>query len=421
MMAARGAVLISLALCACASTVEEPLDAQPERISRARWVRQEIDRWNAHLDAAGRAEKYAKLRESAPTFFRGTSHLFWSDHAPRGDLRRYGNPHTVTWIQGDCHVENFGSFDDAGGRVVYGLDDFDDAWIADYQLDVWRLATSIVLFATENGIPEATSRAAVDALAAAYLRGMRDFSRDDSELSVENDEAHTQKPISDLLAEVAAEESPGKLVDKWTDGERFDLAIADLAAVSEAERAAVTAALAPRHAVRDVARRLHAGTSSLGATRYYVLTGEMLILDVKAAARPVPGREWAAPVDGDAATVAARGQRALTRDVDPQLTAVKIDGAPYLVRALSPYKDDLSKKQLKAGLVDAAAQWGRILAAAHARGDRDSDAALVPVSVDEEIVAAVGADEDGFRALVWQRASAYAVQAARDFAAFRQN
>jgi len=51
---------------------------------------------------------------------------------------------------GDLHVENFGTWRDLEGRLVWGVNDFDEAAVLPYTLDLTRLATS-ALFAIEGG------------------------------------------------------------------------------------------------------------------------------------------------------------------------------------------------------------------------------------------------------------------------------
>jgi Uncharacterized protein conserved in bacteria (DUF2252) len=46
---------------------------------------------------------------------------------------------------GDIHIENFGSWRDGEGRLVWGVNDFDEAAKMPYALDLVRLATSAVL------------------------------------------------------------------------------------------------------------------------------------------------------------------------------------------------------------------------------------------------------------------------------------
>ncbi len=51
---------------------------------------------------------------------------------------------------GPIPAYNFGAYGHHDDQVRYGMDDFDDALIGDYQYDVWRLAISLVLDACEN-------------------------------------------------------------------------------------------------------------------------------------------------------------------------------------------------------------------------------------------------------------------------------
>ena len=51
---------------------------------------------------------------------------------------------------GDLHVENFGTWRDTEGRLVWGINDFDEAYPMAYTNDLVRLATSALLAAREN-------------------------------------------------------------------------------------------------------------------------------------------------------------------------------------------------------------------------------------------------------------------------------
>lgn len=46
---------------------------------------------------------------------------------------------------GDLHVENFGTWRDIEGRLIWGINDFDEAWRLPYTNDLIRLATSMLL------------------------------------------------------------------------------------------------------------------------------------------------------------------------------------------------------------------------------------------------------------------------------------
>src|ERR1035438_9565113 len=46
---------------------------------------------------------------------------------------------------GDLHVENFGAWRDKDGRLIWGINDFDEAWTLPYTIDLIRLATSALM------------------------------------------------------------------------------------------------------------------------------------------------------------------------------------------------------------------------------------------------------------------------------------
>ena len=69
---------------------------------------------------------------------------------------------------GDLHVENFGTWRDIEGRLVWGVNDFDEAALLPYTLDLVRLATSAMLANQEGHLAIKTKHAC-----AAILDGYR--------------------------------------------------------------------------------------------------------------------------------------------------------------------------------------------------------------------------------------------------------
>ena len=89
------------------------------------------------------------------------------------------NEHTVTWLSGD-YAYNAGSFAQGSnkGVLVYGLNDFDESVIADYQLDLWRLAISVILIARSNDyLRDKDLNHVLDALCAKYLERMHQLAQ----------------------------------------------------------------------------------------------------------------------------------------------------------------------------------------------------------------------------------------------------
>jgi hypothetical protein len=86
------------------------------------------------------ALKHAQMRESAFLFLRGTFYR-WAQMWPAtcADLCRAPRVLAV----GDLHVNSFGTWRDAEGRLCWGVDDFDEAYPLAYTNDLVRLAASL--------------------------------------------------------------------------------------------------------------------------------------------------------------------------------------------------------------------------------------------------------------------------------------
>ncbi|HEV8578107.1 MAG TPA: DUF2252 family protein [Thermoanaerobaculia bacterium] len=72
---------------------------------------------------------------------------------------------------GDLHVENFGTWRDAEGRLVWGINDFDEAGRLPYTYDLVRLAASARL-AIADGKLQIESKEADAAILAGYREGL---------------------------------------------------------------------------------------------------------------------------------------------------------------------------------------------------------------------------------------------------------
>jgi hypothetical protein len=68
---------------------------------------------------------------------------------------------------GDLHIENFGTWRDGEGRLIWGVNDLDEAWPADYTLDLVRLATSGYLAISAEHL-SLTRREAAEAIEEGY-------------------------------------------------------------------------------------------------------------------------------------------------------------------------------------------------------------------------------------------------------------
>src|SRR5205807_1909375 len=67
----------------------------------------------------------------------------------------------------DLHVENFGTWRDEEGRLIWGVNDLDEAWPCAYTLDLARLTTSAYLAISEEHL-SLTRREAAEAVEEGY-------------------------------------------------------------------------------------------------------------------------------------------------------------------------------------------------------------------------------------------------------------
>jgi len=110
------------------------------------------------------ARKHARMKESAFVFLRGTFYR-WMQLWPTVCASVVDAPRVLA--VGDLHVENFGTWRDAEGRLIWGVNDVDEACTLPYTQDLVRLATSAVLAIRGRHLTLA-SRAACEAILDGY-------------------------------------------------------------------------------------------------------------------------------------------------------------------------------------------------------------------------------------------------------------
>ena len=409
---------------------------------------------DAELPDAVRRAKHADMTATRHGFVRATALLFHRDIDERELLAAspFHGPDTITWIQGDAHIRNVGAFENDEGEIVFDFDDFDQAWPGSYLLDVWRLATSMRVAAEDREIATEDAEDAIARFAEAYLDQLGRFVGNDDEVDFRLDEDTASETIAEFLDETDREEGRRTMLDEWTlvrrhDGKKrrlFRSEHDELAQVTGDERRAITLAIgelvesidSPLRGddryfeVLDIARRLGAGVGSRGVDRFYVLIHgaskkrkDDILLDVKEQ-RSVPAPALHAlatadPTKDDAGCRVARAEKVLLAEADDHLGCVTIDGRSFSVRQRNPHKKSFKLKRLRDAdtLLDVAADWGRLLAAVHARGDRD----LRPRrQVERAILDRIGDRRADFVAEVRTFADGYVRQIAIDHRHFRE-
>ncbi len=113
--------------------------------------------FNSHLLPDMVQLKYEALTENAFRFYRGTCHLFYEDLSKSAPLPL--SP--LTWICGDLHIENYGSYKGDNKLVYFDLNDFDEALLAPSCYELARMVTSIfIAFDTLQIEPEKAQKMA---------------------------------------------------------------------------------------------------------------------------------------------------------------------------------------------------------------------------------------------------------------------
>jgi uncharacterized protein (DUF2252 family) len=113
--------------------------------------------------------RYGRMMVSPFTFYRGAAAIMAYDlsHTPSTGV--------TVLADGDCHLMNFGAFATAERKVIFDLNDFDEASFAPWEWDVKRLTTSFVVAGRSNGFDSADCREAAWLAAQSYRQRMADY------------------------------------------------------------------------------------------------------------------------------------------------------------------------------------------------------------------------------------------------------
>jgi uncharacterized protein (DUF2252 family) len=79
-------------------------------------------------DPAAFRTKFRKMAADPFAFYRGSACLFYADVAALDDPWVDERTSRV-WIQGDLHAENFGTYLDGNGVLIFDVNDFDEAYL----------------------------------------------------------------------------------------------------------------------------------------------------------------------------------------------------------------------------------------------------------------------------------------------------
>jgi uncharacterized protein (DUF2252 family) len=112
--------------------------------------------------------KYKLMSENAFRFFRGTCELFYEDLSKAKNFP----VSPPTWISGDLHLENFGSFKGNNRMVYFDLNDFDKAMLAPLGWEISRVLTSIFVAFNSLKIKSSEAKNAAELFLATYSEAL---------------------------------------------------------------------------------------------------------------------------------------------------------------------------------------------------------------------------------------------------------
>jgi len=121
------------------------------------------DAFASLIEADPRAfrRKFRKMAADPFAFYRGSAPLFYADvvrlEDPWAD-ERTGR----VWIQGDLHAENYGTYMDAAGQLVFDVNDFDEAYVGHFRWALRRMAASLAATIVATKLDRANHTQAID-------------------------------------------------------------------------------------------------------------------------------------------------------------------------------------------------------------------------------------------------------------------
>ena len=392
--------------------------------------------------------KYRTMASDPHAFYRGSACVVYADVTAEDDPWADDRSGRI-WVHGDLHVENFGTYLDSDGRLVFDVNDFDEAYLGRFTWDLQRFAASLALVGWQKAFPDHAVRHLITRYVHGYLDQVDRYraSADDSQefaLHLDN----TEGPILDALVD-ARQRRRADLLDASTvrvDGVRQfreggsvrRLGVQEQARVVEAyQRYLATIPEDKRstrrlfYDLRDVVGKSGFGIGSAGLPAYNLLIeGVSQALDndvllsmkqanVPAISRFVDDRAVEDHFENEGHRT-VMSQRALQVHTDPLLGWTDVDGVGYVVSEVSPYEVDLDWAALNEPdeVARVVSLLGRATAKIHCASDEDSEQDLLAFQVEEAVAGSLEGRRDEFTEWVVDFGVRYADRVRADHALF---
>ncbi|WP_245784657.1 DUF2252 domain-containing protein [Geodermatophilus amargosae] len=397
-------------------------------------------------DADAFRTKFRKMAADPFAFYRGSACLFYADMAALEDPWCDERTSRV-WIQGDLHAENFGTYMDGAGRIVFDVNDFDEAYVGSVTWDLRRFAASFALLSWSKALGDDVIADLLGTYLRAYLDQVEAFRRSDDDRTFALTLANTEGAVREAILETTTR-TRASLLDRMTVVEGYQRRFTDggrTRRLDDDERDRVLAALDRwrgtvhppvrrrdvAYDVKDVIGTGGFGIGSAGLPAYNVLLEGYdqalendVVLSLKQGNVAAPSRivrdERIGAYFEHHGHRTAVSQRALQANASQFLGHTEIDGVGFVVQELSPYEVDLDWEDLTEPeeIAPVVAQLGRATAKMHCVGDADSDHTLVDFQTEDAVAAMIGDRREEFVADLVDFAHTYARQAQEDHRLF---
>jgi len=381
-------------------------------------------------DPAAFRRRFRAMAADPFSFVRGSACLFYADLREHED--RWADDRTGrVWIQGDLHAENFGTYMNGDGVLVFDVNDYDEAYLGHFTWDLMRFVASLAVMGWVKALPDDDIAALAQTYLRAYVDQVRFFADSDRDhewslrLGTARGAVEATLQKAQLATRIALLEEETVVEDY---ARRFqhtptvrELPQEEREAVEQAYRAYLDTVPSSKkmgsitYELKDAVGKNGFGIGSAGLPAYSLLVeGHTQALEndvvltmkqgsVPAAARffPDEGAEACFQHEGHRTAVS---QRALQAHADPWLGWARMSGGPhdgvgFVVKEYSPYESDLDWAELAelAELDEVVEQLGRATAKVHCVSDADDEStALVDFQTEDAILAVLFDAEDDF-------------------------
>ncbi len=364
------------------------------------------------LDADAWRGKFRKMASSPFAFYRGSAALFYRDIHKEEDP--FINEKTgKVWIQGDLHAQNFGTYMNADGILVFDVNDFDEAYPAPFTWDIKRLAASMALIGYEKALSDAEIREIIETMTLSYVRQVSEFIHRPESREFSLNLRTTKGKLLHILqkARLLTRVNLLEFDTEIADGDRRLRHDKNSIPVDEATLKKAQAAFQQylttiptrkkqnqkNYHIKDVVTKRGMGIGSAGLPQFtFLLEGDTEALEndilviMKQSQEAAPTRYVPYPVENYFLHNGHRtvlSQRALQAHTDPWLGWSSYEGEGRFCTELSPYFADMDWSDINRfdEIIEVVTYFGQAVAKIHCVSDEDSDQEVIPFSVEEAI------------------------------------